>query len=108
MNKIYYIDQKNRLEAMTTISFKSRINWLEEGLSILSWNYSFISDTNINDMREIYSFFKKWNGNSVAKKIGRMSISLGDIIVFEDEGWIVMGTGFQKIPNALFEKINLK
>ena len=108
MNKIYYVSQKNRLEAMMTISFKNRINWLEEGLSILSWNYSYISDTNLEDLKEIYSFFRKWKGNSNSRKNGHQQIALGDIIVTEECGWIVVGTGFQKIPNALFEKINLQ
>ena len=108
MNKIYYISQKNRLEAMMTISFKSRMNWLEEGLSILSWEYSFVSETELSDLKEIYSFFKKWNGNENSKKISRSTICLGDIIAFENEWWIVVGTGFQKIPQALCEKINLK
>ena len=108
MSKVYYVSQKNRLEAMTTISFKSRINWLEEGLSILSWNYSFISDTELENLRDVYSYFRKWKGNSNSKKNGHTGISLGDIIATEGSGWIVVGTGFQKIPNALFEKLNLQ
>lgn len=108
MNKVYYINQKNRLESMMTISFKNRINWLEEGLSILSWSYSYISDTELEDLKDIYSFFRKWKGNSNSKKNGRQQIALGDIIVNGDGCWIVVGTGFQKIPNALFEKINLQ
>ena len=108
MNKMYYINQKNRLEAMTTISFKRRIDWLEEGLSILSWNYSFVSETELDDLREIYSFFRKWKGNQNTKKIGRHTVSLGDIIITGDEGWVVVGTGFQKIPKALLEKINFQ
>lgn len=108
MNKIYYVNQKNRLEAMTTISFKSRINWLEEGLSILSWDYSFISDTEIEDLKDIYSYFRKWKGNACSKKNGHQQISLGDIIITGEGGWIVVGAGFQKIPNALFEKLNLQ
>lgn len=108
MNKIYYVSQKNRLEAMTTISFKSRINWLEEGLSILSWDYCLISDTELEDLKDIYSYFRRWKGNSNSKKSGHIGISLGDVIVTGECGWIIVGTGFQKIPNALFEKLNLK
>lgn len=108
MTKIYYVDKKSRLEAMMTISFRSKLNWLEEGLSILSWNYCFVSESDLSDLKEIYSYFKKWKGNSNSKKIGHCGISLGDIIFLENEAWMVVGIGFQKIPNALLEKISLQ
>ena len=108
MSKIFYIDKTSRLEAMMTISFRNKINWVEEGLSILSWNYSFISDTEFNDLKEVYSFFRKWKGNKLSKECGHCSISLGDIILLENQAWMVVGAGFQKIPSVLFEKINIE
>lgn len=108
MSKIFYIDKSSRLEAMMTISFRNKINWLEEGLSILSWNYCFVSDTDINDLKEVYSYFRKWKGNKLSKDCGHCGISLGDIILLENQAWVVVGAGFQKIPSVLFEKIKLK
>ena len=108
MSKIFYVDKSSRLEAMMTISFRNKINWIEEGLSILSWNYCFVSDTDINDLKEVYSFFRKWKGNKLSKDCGHCGISLGDIILLENQAWMVVGAGFQKIPSVLFEKIKLK
>lgn len=74
----------------------------------MSWDYCFVSDTELIDLKEIYSFFRKWKGNSNSRKTGHCGMSLGDIIVLENECWIVVGTGFQKVPETLYKKINFK
>jgi hypothetical protein len=108
MSKIYYIDLENKLEATMTISFKSRIDWLEEGLSILSWKYHFISESETDDLKENYLKFRKWRGNSKSKKCGHSSMSIGDIVEISDgTAWIVVSSGWQRIPRALYEKINI-
>jgi hypothetical protein len=108
MSKIFYIDRENKLEATMTISFKSRIDWLEEGLSLLSWKYHFVSESETDDLKMNYLQFRKWKGNSKSKKSGHLSISIGDIIEIGDgTAWIVVSSGWQKIPKALYEKINI-
>lgn len=107
MNKIYFISKKNRLEALMTISFKRKINWVEEGLSILSWEYYFIANSKIDDLKENYKKYRKWNGNEKTKKVGHNTMSIGDVIETQDgEAWIVIGSGWQKIPKIIWNKVN--
>lgn len=106
MAKIYYISKEDRLEALTTLSFKRTINWLEEGMSLLSWNYSFVLKTELEMLPEIYNKLRRWKGNVKTKKNGHYIITVGDIIENTSGAWIVVGSGFQKIPDIIWEKLN--
>ena len=102
--KIFYIDKSNRIEAIMLCSFKRRINWVENGLGIVTWKYYFTRDMEAESLSEVYHKLKKLMFDK-RKKVNHRPIGLGDIICVNDEFWIITTAGFQKIPEILTKKI---
>ena len=91
--KVFYVDKSNRVEAIMLCSFKNRINWVENGLGIVTWSYNFSDEIEANSLSEVYNRLKKISFDK-RRKINNRTIGFGDIICFEDEGWIVTSNGF--------------
>lgn len=105
MSEIYYVESPYFKEAIMTLAFRSKVNWLEEGMSLLSWKYKKVSDYNSGNLKSIYSYHKSWNGNGKTKVAGHRSISIGDIIVIEGNAKLATGGGWVSIPIAIWNKI---
>ena len=105
--ELYYIDQKNRVQAMLICALKQRVNWCEEGLKFASWIFKSIEKGEAENLREIYKKHSILQYDRRRKNQLR-TISVGDIIVFDGEPWMVSTFGFIKVPNILWEKANIK
>lgn len=102
--EIYYIDKKNRLEAMLVCSLKSRINWYEEGLKMVSWSYHKIESGQSDSLKDIFKKYSVLRYDKRRKKQFR-TMSIGDIIFFDDKVWIVSSFGFIKVPDIIWEHL---
>ena len=107
-SNIYYIEKPFFREAMMLLAFNKQIDWLEDGMSLMSWTYKKVASTTEVDPDKIYYKFKRWSGNKRAKKAGHRTISIGDIVELEDGVKIVTGTGWLKIPDVVWNKIQKK
>lgn len=103
--ELYYIDKSNRIECMLICSLKNRINWLEQGLKLVTWKYDLIFNGNAENLQEIYKKHSILNIDKRKKKQLR-TINIGDIIKFNDDIWILTAFGFVKVPDILWEKRN--
>lgn len=104
MSKIYFIDKKYFREAIQTFAFRKKVNWTEEGMSILSWKYRLVTETQDIDLNKIYNRYKVWDGNKLARIAGHRTITIGDIIVIGSNARIVIGGGFEIIPPIMWKK----
>ena len=105
MSEIYYVQKPYFKEAIRTFAFRNKINWLEEGMSVLSWKYNKVSNTDVSELNKIYSNYRAWDGNKSSRIAGHRSISIGDIIVVGNNARIVIGGGFEIIPDIVWKKI---
>lgn len=101
---VYYIDNSNRIETMLTCSLKKRIDWCEDGLKIVTWKYNVVGRGTAESLNDVFKHYSKLNIDKRKKKNTR-TISIGDIVVFDEEAWIVSAFQFMKIPTILSEKI---
>lgn len=102
--RIYYIDNANRLECMLICSLKKSIDWCEAGLRIVSWKYNMIGQGRAESLNDVFQHYSVLNIDKRRKKQVR-TVSIGDIIVFDEEAWIVSAFGFLRVPGILAEKI---
>lgn len=102
--EIYYIDKDNRLEAMLLFSLKSKINWCEEGLKLVSWKYNKIEKGQDKNLQSIFKKYSILRFDKRRKKQFR-TINIGDIILFDDKVWIVSSFGFAQIPDIIWDKM---
>lgn len=104
MSDIYYVKSPYFREAITTFAFRRKVNWLEEGMSLLSWKYKKVSSSSAVDLNKIYSYCQCWNGNKNTKIAGHRSISIGDIVVLEGNAKLITGGGWVAIPDTIWNK----
>lgn len=102
--KIYYVDNANRIESMLVCSINKRIDWCEDGLRIVTWKYNMIGCGQAETLNDVFKHYSILNIDKRKKKQTR-TVNIGDIIVFDEEPWIVSAFGFLKIPEILAEKI---
>ncbi len=102
--RAYYVADENRLEAMLVCSLNHRINWCEDGLKLVSWRYNLVDEGDAGDINEVFRKKTALQIDHRRKKQIR-SMSLGDIIVFDEVPWIVGAFGFFRIPDILFEQV---
>ena len=102
--QIYFITKQYRIEAMMLCSFASRIDWVNNGLKIVSWEYQKGPLAFEKSLSDVYNNYKKISFNKKNKAVVR-GINVGDVICLENEAWIITTCGFAKIPNILWDKI---
>lgn len=102
--EIYYIDKSNRLEAMLLCSLKSKINWCEEGLKMVSWIYHKIEKGKDKSLKDIFKKYSILRYDKRRKKQFR-TMNIGDVIIFDDKVWIVSSFGFTQIPEIIWERV---
>lgn len=105
--EIYYVDKKSRIECMLIFSLMKKIDWCEDGLKIVTWEYTKIAEGNADNLNQIFKKHSILNIDHRKKKQTR-SINIGDIIFFDEEPWIISSFGFRKIPDILWKKIYKK
>jgi len=103
--QIYYITKPFFEEAMLLCSFKNKLNWQEEGSSLMSWKYQKVSETKCIDLNKIYKYYKGWNGNRHTRLAGHRSITVGDIVVIGDNVRLITGMGWLTIPTYVWKYI---
>ena len=101
---IYYVDNANRMECMLICSLNRRIDWCEDGLRIVTWKYNMVGHGKAESLNDVFKHYSVLNIDKRRKKQVR-TVNIGDIIVFDDETWIVSAFGFLKVPEILAEKI---
>lgn len=101
---IYYIDNSNRIECMLVCSLKKKIDWCEDGLRIATWKYNIVGRGKAESLNDVFGHYSVLNIDK-RRKVQRRSASIGDIIVFDGEPWIVAAFGFNRVPDILAEKI---
>lgn len=104
-SNVYFIEKPYFKEAMLLLAFNKRIDWLEDGMSLMSWEYRKVASISDIDPDSIYKKFKRWKGNKRAKLAGHKTISIGDIVEIGDNIRIATGYGWVKIPNIVWRKI---
>lgn len=102
--EIYYINKKNRLESMLLCSLKAKIDWCEEGLKFVSWEYEYIEKGSAKTLQDIFKKYSLLRYDKRRKKQYR-TINMGDIILFDNEPWIISSFGFLRIPEILWRKV---
>lgn len=90
---------------MLVCSLKKRINWIQSGLKLVSWKYNLICEGEAEKLQEIYKKHSILNIDK-RKKEQLRTINIGDIVVFDQQAWILTAFGFAKVPDILWEKIN--
>jgi len=103
---VYFVEKPFFKEAIMTLAFKDKVNWLEEGMSLMSWEYRKIAKVDEINPDKIYHQFKRWKGNKRAHKAGHRTISIGDIIITGANVRIVTGKGWEKVPDIIWKKIS--
>jgi hypothetical protein len=101
--QLFYVDKQNRIECMLVCSLKQRINWIEDGLKLVSWKYNLISEGEAASLQEIYKKHSILNIDK-RKKNQLRTINIGDIVVFDGRVWILSAFGFTIVPEVLWEK----
>lgn len=102
--KLYFVDKSSRLQAMLVCSLRRRIDWCEDGLKLVTWNYNCVGQGEAENLNQIFKKYSKLNIDKRKKKQTR-TINLADIIYFDGEAWIVFAFGFKRIPDILWKKI---
>lgn len=103
--EIYFVDVNHYKEALLTFSFRNTVNWLEEGLSLVSWNYIKVAETKKTLLEDVYDKYRQWNGNAKSKLAGHTTVTVGDIIVINGEANLIIGGGWEEIPESIWNKI---
>jgi hypothetical protein len=101
---IYYVDDANRIESMLVCSLKKNIDWCEDGLRVVTWKYNIIGRGRAESLNDVFRHYSVLNIDRRRKKQLR-TVNIGDIIVFDDDVWIVSAFGFLRVPSILAEKI---
>ena len=104
-SNIYFVKKPYFREAIMLLAFNRNIDWLEDGMSLMSWEYKKVATTKEVDPDKIYNSFKRWKGNSKAKQAGHRAIFIGDILEIGDNVRVATGSGWKKIPDIVWEKI---
>ena len=102
--EIFYIDKKNRFEAMLLCSLRSKIDWCEDGLKMVSWTYKRIESGNENSLKNIFKKYSVLRYDKRRKKQFR-TMNIGDVIIFDDKIWIVSSFGFTQVPEIIWKRI---
>jgi len=103
--RVYYVAKPFFREAMTTLAFRSKVNWLEEGFSLPSWSYVKVAETNEPDPDKVYKALKAWRGNKKTKVAGHRSFSIGDVLVIGDNIRVALGRGWALVPPAIWKQV---
>jgi len=85
-------------------SFRKKINWLEEGLGVASWNYNYVKPMESESLQDVFHKLKHIEIDKRRKSFNR-SINLGDVICVGSESWLITSNGFEKIPDIIWQKI---
>lgn len=104
-SQVYFITKPHFLEALMTLSFRRKVNWLEEGLSLVSWEYKKVAASPQFDINVLYKEFKSWDGNEQSAAAGHRSISVGDVILNGSNPYLVVGGGWVVIPNEIWNRV---
>jgi len=104
-SNIYFVKKPYFKEAMMLLAFNKNIDWLEDGMSLMSWEYKKVASISEVDPDKIYDKYKRWEGNKRAKVAGHRAIAIGDIVEIGDNIRVVTGSGWMKIPDVVWEKI---
>ena len=101
---LYYVDGENRLECMLVCSLNHGIDWCENGLRIVSWRYNAVAKGRAETLDDV---FRHYSVLRIDRRRNRQmrTVSIGDIIVFDGEPWIVSAFGFAKVPEILAKRI---
>lgn len=102
--ELYFVDKSNRLECMIVCSLRKKIDWIEDGLKLVSWKYNLIDKGEANNINDIFKKYSVLNIDKRKKKQLR-TINIGDIIIFDGIVWIVSAFGFIRVPDILWNKI---
>jgi hypothetical protein len=101
---IYYVDDANRMVSMLVCSLKKNIDWCEDGLRVVTWKYNIIGRGRAESLNDVFRHYSVLNIDRRRKKQLR-TVHIGDIIVFDDDAWIVSAFWFLRVPSILAEKI---
>ena len=101
---VYYADSQTRIQAMIMCSFNEKINWMQNGLGVVTFKFNKVCSLQANSLSQVYNKLKVLNVDKRKKKKNR-TISVGDVICVQSQSWIVTSNGFQKIPWVLWEKV---
>ena len=102
--EIYYVDDENRMECMLVCSLCNRIDWCEAGMRIATWKYNRIGCGQADTLNDVFRHYSTLSIDR-RRRSQRRTASIGDIIVFDEESWIVSAFGFVKVPEILASKI---
>lgn len=102
--ELYYVDRQYRLESMMVCSLKNEIDWCEDGLKAITWKYNMVACGKADSLEDVFKRHSALNIDKRRKKQIR-TIGMGDVIVFNDEPWMVSAFGFSLVPHFLWEKI---
>ena len=105
VTQVYFIDKPFFQEAMMLCAFKNKLNWLEEGMSLLSWEYKLVAETKEADINKVCKHFKDWNGNKKSRVAGHRALTVGDIIVSGENVRLLMGRGWLTIPACIWKEV---
>lgn len=101
----YFVNNDFRKEAIMLFSFCKKVDWAENGLGIVSWDYKKKRKCSACSLSEAYSKMNKLQrlSSSTSRTVG-----IGDIICAEDTPWIITGNGFERVPLLLWKRIEKK
>lgn len=102
---VFYVDRGSLREAVMTFSFRKTVNWLEEGMSLMSWKYHLVAYTPEYDLERIYRIFKKWDGNAKSLAAGHRGITIGDIVLIGENPYLLIGGGWSIVPASIWSRI---
>lgn len=102
---VYFIGREDFREAMVMCAFRRDINWLEEGMSILSWKYNKVATVKRADKNIVYKHLRGWDGNARSRAAGHRSITTGDIVCSNGEPWLVTGGGWVRVPDIIWKRV---
>lgn len=92
---------------MMLCSFTNKINWVQNGLGIASWNYSLNKQLEANSLSQVYNICKSFKMDKRQKKQQKQrTISVGDVICVGSQAWLVTSRGFEKVPQILWKMVH--